>query len=99
MTFKPLPTHNYTVRAEPEQDLNYQENTMKIQSLDKIKWGGEVENGLKTSFWWLQRSLVLIHGFLPCTFHFKKVNWKHYVLPFCLDLKPACARSSAAWLR
>lgn len=41
MTFKPLPTHNYTVRAEPEQDLNYQENTMKIQSLDKIKGGGE----------------------------------------------------------
>lgn len=45
MTFKPLPTHNYTVRAEPEQDLNYQENTMKIQSLDKIKGEGGGNSG------------------------------------------------------
>ena len=44
-------------------------------------------------FWWLQCSVVLIHGFLACTFHFKEVNWKHYVLPFCLDLKPPRARS------
>lgn len=47
MTSKPLPTHNYTVRAEPEQDLNYQESTMEIQPLDKIQAGGAVENALK----------------------------------------------------
>lgn len=69
---------------------------MKIQSLDKIK--GERGGGLKMPFWWLQCSVVLIHGFLACTFHFKEVNWKHYVLPFCLDLKPPRARSAAAWL-
>lgn len=51
MTFKPLPTHNYTVRAEPEQDLNYQEHTMKIQSLDKIKEvGGSTGEWLKNLF-------------------------------------------------
>lgn len=72
----------------------HNENTVSWQD----KAGGEVENGLKISFWWLWRLLVLIHGFLPCTFHFMKVNWRHYVLPFCLDLKPARACSSAAWL-